>query len=246
MKIMHQRFVLHQPAYSTRSAHDQAWDTDDLPVARIVLDGGLLSYGTSLRNSYREMAGYVGRVLNGAKTTDLPVQQPSTFELVLNLNAAKALALTIPTSILLRADEVIEQPDAALPALLGAPDIATAEDGLCRFSCIRLRRACGRRTINGRCLGCCVAHSASESGQSRRFRRVRATSGYPPQLTGRQRRRTDKPWAVAGSVPSLVHTGSQDELERFPRNDEEWTPARRRIPGRSHRLQARRPSPPAA
>jgi putative tryptophan/tyrosine transport system substrate-binding protein len=85
MKIMHQRFVLHQPAYSTRSAH-----------------------GTSLRNSYREMAGYVGRILNGAKTTDLPVQQPSTFELVLNLNAAKALALTIPTSILLRADEVIE------------------------------------------------------------------------------------------------------------------------------------------
>jgi putative tryptophan/tyrosine transport system substrate-binding protein len=53
------------------------------------------------------MAGYVGRVLNGAKTTDLPVQQPSTFELVLNLNAAK-LALTIATSILLRADEVIE------------------------------------------------------------------------------------------------------------------------------------------
>ena len=72
-----------------------------------VIDGGLLSYGTSLRNSYREMAGYVGRVLNGAKTTDLPVQQPSTFELVLNLNAAK-LALTIPPSILLRADEVIE------------------------------------------------------------------------------------------------------------------------------------------
>jgi putative tryptophan/tyrosine transport system substrate-binding protein len=107
MKIMHQRFVLHQPAYSTRSAHDQAWDTDDL-WREYFIDGGLLSYGTSLRNSYREMAGYVGRILNGAKTTDLPVQQPSTFELVLNLNAAKALALTIPTSILLRADEVIE------------------------------------------------------------------------------------------------------------------------------------------
>ena len=78
------------------------------PWREYIIDGGLLSYGTSLRNSYREMAGYVGRILNGAKTTDLPVQQPSTFELVLNLNAAKALALTIPTSILLRADEVIE------------------------------------------------------------------------------------------------------------------------------------------
>src|SRR5215467_14464468 len=116
MKIMHQRFVLHQPAYSTRSAHDQAWDTDDLSVVEYVIDGGLLSYGTSLRYSYREMAGYVRRILTGAKTTDLPVQQPSTFELVLNLNAAKALALTIPTSILLRADEVIATRRAACPS----------------------------------------------------------------------------------------------------------------------------------
>jgi putative ABC transport system substrate-binding protein len=78
------------------------------PWREYVIGGGLLSYGTSLRNSYREMAGYVGRILKGAKTTDLPVQQPSKFELVLNLNAAKALAVTIPTSILLRADEVIK------------------------------------------------------------------------------------------------------------------------------------------
>jgi putative ABC transport system substrate-binding protein len=78
------------------------------PWREYVVGGGLLSYGTSLRNSYREMAEYVARILKGAKTTDLPVQQPSTFELVLNLKAAKALAVTIPTSILLRANEVIE------------------------------------------------------------------------------------------------------------------------------------------
>jgi putative ABC transport system substrate-binding protein len=78
------------------------------PWREYVIGGGLMSYGTSLRSSYREMAGYVGRILNGAKTTDLPVKRPSTFEFVLNLKAARALALTIPTSIMLRADEVID------------------------------------------------------------------------------------------------------------------------------------------
>jgi len=78
------------------------------PWREYVTGGGLLSYGTSLRHSYQEMAGYVALILKGAKTTDLPVRQPSTFEIVVNLKAARVLGLTIPDSILVRADEVIE------------------------------------------------------------------------------------------------------------------------------------------
>jgi ABC-type uncharacterized transport system substrate-binding protein len=105
-------FVFEDPVFRANSSRIVEFaGKNRLPTvyggSEFVHGGGLMAYGPSHADMFRRAAGYVDRILRGAKPGDLPIEQPTSFELVVNLKTAKALGITIPQSILLRADEVI-------------------------------------------------------------------------------------------------------------------------------------------
>ena len=99
-------FLLHRARLVDLAAKNQL---PSMYGAREYVDaGGLMSYGPNFADQFRRAATFVDKIFKGAKPADLPIQQPTKFELVINLKTAKALGLTIPQSLLLRADEVIQ------------------------------------------------------------------------------------------------------------------------------------------
>ena len=103
--------VIHQPSLPRTRAIELARQHHLLsfsPQRAFAEEGGVLSYSNSFVAQYRLVAGYIDKILKGRKPADLPAEQPTTFELVINMKTAKALGLAIPPSILTRADEVIE------------------------------------------------------------------------------------------------------------------------------------------
>jgi putative ABC transport system substrate-binding protein len=101
-----QMFISHRTRLADLAAKNRL---PAMYMAREFVDaGGLMSYSPSLREAYRQAAAFVDKILKGAKPATLPVEQPTKFELVINVKTAKALGLTIPPSVLLRADQVIE------------------------------------------------------------------------------------------------------------------------------------------